>query len=117
MEAVEQALKTIRERDGVINAFTAVLEERARAKVKTAAGPLKGIPFAAKNLFDIKGISTLAGSKINRDLPRAPCGSARSTWTSTPTVSRRKTRTTARRAIHTIRSTSRAAPPAARRRR
>jgi AtzE family amidohydrolase len=71
MEAVEQALKTIRERDGVINAFTAVLEDRARAKAKTATGPLKGIPFAVKNLFDVKGLSTLAGSKINRDLPPA----------------------------------------------
>jgi AtzE family amidohydrolase len=72
MEAVEQALKTIRERDGVINAFTAVLEDRARATAKTASGVLKGIPFAVKNLFDIKGLSTLAGSKINRDLPPAP---------------------------------------------
>jgi AtzE family amidohydrolase len=71
MEAVEQALKTIRERDGVINAFTAVLEDRARATAKTASGVLKGIPFAVKNLFDIKGLSTLAGSKINRDLPPA----------------------------------------------
>jgi 1-carboxybiuret hydrolase len=72
MEAVEQALKTIREKDGVINAFTAVLEERARATAKQAVpGPLKGIPFAVKNLFDIKNLSTLAGSKINRDLPPA----------------------------------------------
>ena len=33
-------------------------------------GPLAGVPFAAKNLFDIAGLPTLAGSKINRD--RAP---------------------------------------------
>ena len=72
METVEQALRTIRERDGEINAFTAVLEDRARATAKKAvAGPLKGIPFAVKNLFDVKGLSTLAGSKINRDLPPA----------------------------------------------
>ena len=71
MEAVEQALAAIRARDGVINAFTAVLEDRARATAKTASGPLKGIPFAVKNLFDVKGLSTLAGSKINRDLPPA----------------------------------------------
>jgi aspartyl-tRNA(Asn)/glutamyl-tRNA(Gln) amidotransferase subunit A len=32
-------------------------------------GPLAGVPFAVKNLFDIAGISTLAGSKIGRDLP------------------------------------------------
>ena len=71
MEAVEQALATIRQKDGVINAFTAVLEERAREVGKKASGPLKGIPFAVKNLFDIKGLPTLAGSKINRDLPPA----------------------------------------------
>ena len=71
MEAVEQALAAIRERNGAINAFTAVLEDRARAKAKTASGPLKGIPFAVKNLFDVKGLPTLAGSKINRDLAPA----------------------------------------------
>ena len=75
MEAVEQALAAIRARDGVINAFTAVLEDRARTTVKSAAktapGPLKGVPFAVKNLFDVKGLPTLAGSKINRELPPA----------------------------------------------
>ena len=35
-------------------------------------GPLAGVPFAVKNLFDVKGLSTRAGSKINRDLPPAP---------------------------------------------
>jgi aspartyl-tRNA(Asn)/glutamyl-tRNA(Gln) amidotransferase subunit A len=29
-------------------------------------GPLAGVPFAVKNLFDVEGLSTLAGSKINR---------------------------------------------------
>jgi aspartyl-tRNA(Asn)/glutamyl-tRNA(Gln) amidotransferase subunit A len=29
---------------------------------------LAGVPFAVKNLFDIAGLSTLAGSKINREL-------------------------------------------------
>ncbi len=35
-----------------------------------AAGPLGGMPFAVKNLFDIAGLPTRAGSLINRD--RAP---------------------------------------------
>src|SRR6185503_3875131 len=30
-------------------------------------GPLAGVPFAVKNLYDIAGLRTLAGSKINRD--------------------------------------------------
>lgn len=34
-------------------------------------GPLAGVPFAVKNLFDIKGLPTRAGSKINRDDPPA----------------------------------------------
>ena len=33
--------------------------------------PLAGVPYAVKNLFDVTGLSTLAGSKINRDLPPA----------------------------------------------
>ncbi len=58
-----------------LNAFTDVLEERAteqaaRARAARAAGPLAGVPFAAKNLFDIAGLPTRAGSLINRE--RAP---------------------------------------------
>jgi AtzE family amidohydrolase len=30
-------------------------------------GPLAGVPFAVKNLFDIAGLTTLAGSKIHAD--------------------------------------------------
>jgi 1-carboxybiuret hydrolase len=70
VEAVEASLAAIRAKDGAINAFTAVFEQRALETGKRASGPLKGVPFAVKNLFDVKGIPTLAGSKINRD--RAP---------------------------------------------
>ena len=34
-------------------------------------GPLAGVPFAVKNLFDIAGTVTVAGSKINQDNPPA----------------------------------------------
>ncbi|MEM1128950.1 MAG: AtzE family amidohydrolase, partial [Pseudomonadota bacterium] len=34
-------------------------------------GPLAGVPFAVKNLFDVAGLPTRAGSKINRDRPPA----------------------------------------------
>jgi AtzE family amidohydrolase len=55
-----------------VNAFTAVLEGRARATARRRRrGPLAGVPFAVKNLFDVKGLATLAGSKINRELPPA----------------------------------------------
>ncbi len=33
--------------------------------------PLAGVPYAVKNLFDLAGISTLAGSRIERDTPPA----------------------------------------------
>jgi AtzE family amidohydrolase len=71
MEAVDGALAAIRAKDGAINAFTAVLEDRARLVAAKSSGPLKGVPFAVKNLFDIKGLTTLAGSKINRELAPA----------------------------------------------
>ena len=53
-----------------LNAFTDVLDDRATAKTP-GAGPLAGVPFAVKNLFDVKGLSTRAGSLINRDRPVA----------------------------------------------
>jgi 1-carboxybiuret hydrolase len=77
---VEEALATISIRDPVLNAFTAVTDGRARARAKALdgkraqgqpLGPLAGVPFAVKNLFDVTGLPTLAGSKINRDLPPA----------------------------------------------
>jgi AtzE family amidohydrolase len=77
---VEATLARIRERDPLLNSFTAAPERRAlaRAQVFDAARakgeklpPLAGVPFAVKNLFDVAGLPTLAGSKINRDLPPA----------------------------------------------
>jgi len=71
LEAVETSLETIAATDGVVNAFTDVLGARARAKAAAlpaaAAGPLAGVPFAVKNLFDVAGLPTLAGSKIERE--------------------------------------------------
>ncbi len=66
---VAQSLDRIAATDGVVNAFTAVLRERAVSTASTvpATGPLAGVPFAVKNLFDIAGLSTLAGSRIERD--------------------------------------------------
>src|SRR5882757_3235595 len=75
--ATEAALARIAKRDPVLNSFTDVTAGRARAKAKAIdaaiaagknVGPLAGVPFAVKNLFDVQGLSTRAGSKINRDL-------------------------------------------------
>ena len=67
-QVAERALGRIAQRDAALNAFTAVTTERARARAAAQPkGPLAGVPFAVKNLFDIAGLSTLAGSKINRE--------------------------------------------------
>ena len=58
-----------------LGAFTDLLRERAIDRATTIDAeiqqgkkfPLAGVPFGAKNLFDIAGIATRAGSKINRD--------------------------------------------------
>ncbi len=77
---IEATLARIRKRDPLLNSFTAVTERRALARAQAldaaqAKGmrlpPLAGVPFAVKNLFDVAGLPTLAGSKINRDLPHA----------------------------------------------
>ena len=79
LEIVESALARIKQHDTILNSFTDVTAERARAKACAVdaaiaagrkVGPLAGVPFAVKNLFDIAGLATRAGSKINRK--RAP---------------------------------------------
>ncbi|KQW86194.1 amidase [Devosia sp. Root413D1] len=76
----EAALKRIERHNPMLGAFTDVTAERALeqaelvdSKIRNAMdpGPLAGVPFAVKNLYDIKGITTRAGSKINRDNPPA----------------------------------------------
>lgn len=77
IDATEAALARIKQHDGVLNSFTDVTADRARAKARAVdadiaagktVGPLAGVPFAVKNLFDVAGLPTRAGSKINRDL-------------------------------------------------
>jgi len=77
---VEATLARIRERDPLLNSFTAVTEQRASARAQAIdqartdgrpLGPLAGVPFAVKNLFDVAGLATRAGAKINRDDPPA----------------------------------------------
>jgi AtzE family amidohydrolase len=77
VSVTEAALARIAQHNPVLNSFTDVTAERARAKARVVdaavaagqnAGPLAGVPFAVKNLFDVQGLPTRAGSKINRDL-------------------------------------------------
>ena len=75
---IDDAFARIEERNPTLNAFTAVTADRARAKARAidamhdkSSLPLAGVPFAVKNLFDIEGLATVAGSKINRARPQA----------------------------------------------
>ena len=72
--AVEQCLNRIEATDSRVNAFTSLLAERALKRAGQIDKPprraelsLAGVPFAVKNLFDIAGLPTLAGSKIERE--------------------------------------------------
>lgn len=80
LDATEAALARIKQHDGILNSFTDVTADRARAKARAidadiaagkTVGPLAGVPFAVKNLFDVAGLPTRAGSKINRELAPA----------------------------------------------
>jgi len=79
-EVVTAALARVAARNDALGAFTDVTATRALAKADAVdaarakgerLGTLAGAPFAVKNLFDIAGLPTRAGSKINRDLPPA----------------------------------------------
>lgn len=76
----EAALARIEKHNGMLGAFTDVTAMRAidaaelvDGKIANGLdpGPLAGVPYAVKNLFDIKNVVTRAGSKINRDRPAA----------------------------------------------
>ena len=90
LEVARAALDRIDRVDGKLNCFTEITRERALAEAaavdarrallmkNASAGmavaalpPLAGVPYAVKNLFDVQGLTTLAGSRINRDRPPA----------------------------------------------
>jgi AtzE family amidohydrolase len=80
VEVAERALAAIAAGDDAINSFTTVLGDRALAEAARIdavlasggdPGPLAGVPFAVKNLFDVAGEVTVAGSKISAEDPPA----------------------------------------------
>jgi aspartyl-tRNA(Asn)/glutamyl-tRNA(Gln) amidotransferase subunit A len=77
---VDATLARIAALNPKVNAFTDLTADRAyqiadaldaRRARGEKLGPLAGVPFAVKNLIDVAGLPTRAGSKINRDLPPA----------------------------------------------
>ena len=74
VSVLEETQALIEARDPGLNCFTARTFERAQLEAAAidalhAGGrplpPLAGVPYAVKNLFDIEGLVTLAGAKVN----------------------------------------------------
>ncbi|MDG6094767.1 AtzE family amidohydrolase [Acetobacter sp. AN02] len=79
-ETIESTLRTLQEHDAPLRSVTRLLEDRALAAADATdravrdgspTGPLAGVPFGVKDLFDVKGLPTTAGSAVLRDAPPA----------------------------------------------
>jgi len=73
VDLTKHFLSRIQSLDEKLNAFRLVCRERALAEAKAAEtalragqdlGPLHGIPYAAKDLFDVRGLPTTAGARL-----------------------------------------------------
>jgi aspartyl-tRNA(Asn)/glutamyl-tRNA(Gln) amidotransferase subunit A len=83
VELAQESLRAIREQQPQLNAFITITEDTALEQARRAdeefaqgidRGPLQGIPYALKDLFDTRGIKTTGGSKIFADrVPDRDC--------------------------------------------
>ncbi len=72
LDVVEAYLAAIDQREPDVRAFTTVTADRARAAARAAArrladgdqSPLLGVPLAVKDLIDVRGVPTTAGSRV-----------------------------------------------------
>ncbi|MGB3534755.1 MAG: AtzE family amidohydrolase [Microcoleaceae cyanobacterium] len=80
LEVCHSVFNDIQQRNSTLNCFITILKDNSIATAEAIdrdlaagndPGVLAGVPFAVKNLFDIEGTITLAGSKINQDHPPA----------------------------------------------
>ena len=80
VQTVEAALAQIARRNPAINCFIEVTAARAREEAKAndrmrsegrALPPLAGVPYAVKDLFDVTGLATIAGSALHKSSPAA----------------------------------------------
>ena len=78
VDLTEHLIGRIEAMNGRLNAFLLVLADRAMAEARAAEalqsaglfpGPLHGIPYAVKDLFDMTGLPTTAGSRTLADAP------------------------------------------------
>ncbi len=79
LEVAYASLEAIEGLNPTVNAFTDILGERALLEARAVDDaisegrtlPLAGVPYAVKNLYDVEGLTTRAGAKINRENPPA----------------------------------------------
>jgi aspartyl-tRNA(Asn)/glutamyl-tRNA(Gln) amidotransferase subunit A len=73
VELAQESLRRIRETQPLLNAFITITDDLALEQARRAdeelsrgidRGPLHGLPYALKDLFETRGIRTTAGSKI-----------------------------------------------------
>lgn len=76
LEATDAYLARIERYDPVLNAYITVTAARARARARALddesargrrRGPLHGVPIALKDLVDVAGVKTTAGSRVLAD--------------------------------------------------
>ena len=76
VELTRAFLDRIEATDGQLHSFVTVLEDEALADARSAEaevlrggykGPLHGVPFALKDLYDTAGVRTTSGSKVDID--------------------------------------------------
>lgn len=76
VDLAEHLLARIEALDGALHAFRLVPRDRVLATARAAelalragqdAGPLHGIPYAAKDIIDVQGLPTTAGSDLLKD--------------------------------------------------
>lgn len=80
MAVLEDCLAGLAAEGGRLVAVTRILAERARSEAAAVdaaiaagrdPGPLAGVPYGVKDLFDVRGLPTTAGSSLYADAPPA----------------------------------------------
>ncbi|MGK7940435.1 MAG: AtzE family amidohydrolase [Crocosphaera sp.] len=75
-QVITDIIQKIEQQNLSLNCFTTILNQQALEQANkvdeevekgNTLGLLRGVPFAVKNLFDIEGLTTLAGAKINQE--------------------------------------------------
>jgi AtzE family amidohydrolase len=80
LEVTRAAIARSKDEGAALNCFTEIFEQTALEEARQVdariargedTGALAGVPVAVKNLFDVAGVVTLAGSRIDREKPPA----------------------------------------------